>query len=82
MKKIVATTDVWLRDKPRAKGTEFAIVEDPKSGGKPVEVDPTTAAAWLRNGWADEVKGSSPGSGRSPEALASGQPQTQPQAPK
>jgi hypothetical protein len=45
------TTDTWLREKLRDKGTDFVVAEEPKSGKKPVEVDSATAAAWQRNGW-------------------------------
>lgn len=45
------TTDTWLREKARGKGTEFVVADDPKSGKKPVEIDSSTALAWQRNGW-------------------------------
>lgn len=49
MKKTVTCNRlVWLREVPHEAGTAFHVVENPE---KPKEVDPTTAAAWERNGW-------------------------------
>lgn len=47
-KTVTCSTLVWLREVPHEAGTTFHIVDNPE---KAKEVDPTTAAAWERNGW-------------------------------
>ena len=47
-KSVTCNTLVWLLDAQFEAGTTFHVVESPD---KPREVDPTTAAAWQRNGW-------------------------------
>lgn len=51
MRSIVNSTLVWRDGKPYEAGTKFAVVDEPKADKKPVQVDPTTAEAWERNGW-------------------------------
>ena len=54
MRKIVATTDVLAHDNRFPKGTGFVVAAQPNAGASPPEIDPTTAGAWLRLGWAKE----------------------------
>lgn len=57
MTKITATQLVWLRDVSHEAKTSFDVVEEPKAV---TDIDPATAAAWVRNGWAEEGGGPSP----------------------
>lgn len=54
MKRIIAGTDVLYREVRHVKGTEFDVADRPDPAAKPVQVDPTTAAAWERQGWLGE----------------------------
>lgn len=47
-KTVTCSTLVWLREQQFEAGTTFTVVDDPKTAR---QVDPTTAAAWGRNGW-------------------------------
>lgn len=49
---IIGATEVLLRETRYPKGTEFAVVDGPKDGQSPVQVDPETARRWVRDGWA------------------------------
>lgn len=66
MSLIVALTGVWLREVHYDKGTAFVVVDEVKDGQTPVQVDPATAGAWLRSGWAAEQKAPSPGADAPP----------------
>ena len=60
MPRIVANTDVLLGEVRYPKGTKFAIVDAPKPGTTPVEVDAATASRWLRDRWADPLADTPP----------------------
>jgi hypothetical protein len=66
MKTIVALQLVWLREQAFDNGTVFVVVDEPKDGQTPVQVDGATAGAWLRNGWAEEAKAADPADGSAP----------------
>ena len=55
MSRIIALTDVPYAEVRHPKGTKFEVVDEPKAGAVPVQVDPTTAGRWLRDAWAQPI---------------------------
>lgn len=53
--KIVANTDVLLREQRHDKGTVFDVVGEITEASAPTDVDADTAARWRRMEWAENV---------------------------